>query len=79
MFIYNIVFNDHKREILLSLIQNKNFSFLQAISSFVVFLCFIVTSFITWPVGIIGFLLKPFGFINLINKDLNNKIGRAHV
>tara|TARA_Y100000034_G_scaffold13041_1_gene13701 strand:+ start:587 stop:1321 length:735 start_codon:yes stop_codon:yes gene_type:complete len=73
MFIYNIVFNDHKREILLSLIQNKNFSFLQAISSFVVFLCFIVTSFITWPVGIIGFLLKPFGFINLINKDLNNK------
>ena len=73
MFISQFVFNDHKRESILSLFNDPDFSLGKGTLLFIILLVLSALSMVIWPFGIIGLLLKPFGFINLINKDLNNK------
>lgn len=70
ILISQLFFNDHKRESFLLTFQDP---ISNRISMFVMFLVISALSIFIWPIGIIGLLLKPFGLINLINKDLKNK------
>lgn len=70
--IFELVFNDNKRELMISQFNNSKGRSSHFLLFLVIIFITLISSAVAWPVLFLNYLFLPFGYINIINKKLSN-------